>query len=214
MDWLDISVPIDERIATFTGDPPYRRELHASMAAGAICNVSRLDMGAHTGTHIDAPRHFIDGAAGVEATPLDATIGPAWVVDATGLSATIRASDLAGLGIPEGETRLLFKTRNSALWDRGAFSPDFLAFGADAATALAERGTRLVGIDYLSIAPFGDPVDTHVAFLGAGVVVLEGTDLRAVEPGPYELLAAPIRLVGSDGAPVRALLRPRSNGGR
>ena len=209
MDWLDISVPVDERVPTFTGDPTYVRTLHAAMADGAMCNVSRLDMGAHTGTHIDAPVHFIDGAAGIEHTPLDAVIGPAYVVDATALSITISAADLDRLDIPDGETRLLFKTRNSRLWDLPSFSPDFIAFGASAARALAARGTRLVGIDYLSIAPFGDAIDTHVAFLGAGVVVLEGADLREIDPGPYELLAAPIRLVGSDGAPVRALLRPR-----
>jgi arylformamidase len=179
------------------------------MADGAICNLSRLDVGAHTGTHIDAPRHFIDGAATVEATPLDAVIGPAWVVDARALTATITARDLATLDIPDGETRLLFRTRNSELWSLPHFSADFLAFAAEAAEALVARGVRLVAIDYLSIAPIGDPVATHQAFLGNGVVVLEGVDLRAVDPGPYDLHAAPIRLVGSDGAPVRALLRPR-----
>jgi arylformamidase len=137
-------------------------------------------------------------------------MGDAWVVDATALRATIRPSDLDRLAIPSGETRLLFKTRNSDLWSRDGFSSDFLAFGADAARWLVDRGVRLIAIDYLSIAPFGDPVDTHRTFLGAGVVVVEGTDLRAVEPGPYELLCLPLRLVGSDGAPARALLRPRA----
>ena len=212
IDWLDVSVPVDAGIPTFTGDPTYRRELHASMADGAICNVSRLDMGAHTGTHIDAPVHFIEGATGIEATPLDAVIGPAWVVDARQLTTTITADDLARLDIPPGETRLLFRTRNSELWAQPHFSSDFIAFAADAAAALVARGIRLLGIDYLSIAPFGDPVATHVALLGGGVVVLEGADLRHVEPGPYELWAPPVRLVGSDGAPVRALLRPRDAG--
>lgn len=209
VDWLDISVALDARVPTFTGDPTYRRELHASMAAGAICNVSRLDLGAHTGTHIDAPIHFIEGAAGIEKTPLDAVIGPAYVVDATSLTTTITAANLGRLDIPRGETRLLFRTPNSALWSLPAFSDSFIAFAADAAAALVTRGIRLIGIDYLSIAPFGDPVDTHRAFLGAGVVVLEGLDLRAVEAGPYDLFAPPVRLVGSDGAPARALLRPR-----
>jgi arylformamidase len=207
--WIDISVPVDDRIATFPGDPSYRRELHASMADGAICNVSRVDLGAHTGTHIDAPRHFIDGAATVEETPLDAVIGPAWVVDGRALTATITAADIDRLAIPDGETRLLFRTPNSELWSLPGFSTEFIAFAADAAEALARRGTRLVAIDYLSVAPYGDPIATHRAFLGAGVVVLEGVDLRAVAPGPYELLAAPVRWVGSDGAPVRAMLRSR-----
>jgi arylformamidase len=209
VDWIDISVAVDDGIPTFPGDPAYRRELHASMPDGAICNVSRVDLGAHTGTHVDAPRHFIDGAATVEATPLDAVIGPAWVVDARALTATITAADIDRLAIPGDETRLLFRTPNSELWSLPRFSDAFIGFAADAAEALVRRGTRLVAIDYLSIAPFGDPVATHRAFLGGGVVVLEGVDLRAVEPGPYELLAAPLRWVGSDGAPVRALLRRR-----
>jgi arylformamidase len=211
--WLDISVPVHDRIATFPGDPAVARTLHASIAEGAIVNVSRVDLGAHTGTHIDAPCHFIDGAASVEDTPLDAVIGPAWVVDARGLTATITAPDLDAVGIPAGETRLLFRTRNSELWALPHFSPEFIGLGADAAEALIRRGTRLVGIDYLSIAPYGDPVATHQALLGAGVVVLEGVDLRRIEPGPYELLAAPVRWEGADGAPARALLRPRDGAG-
>ena len=209
MDWLDISVPISERTPVFSGDPTYHRELASAMARGDICNVSRLDMGVHTGTHIDAPRHFIEGAPATEDIPLDACMGAAFVVDATALRETIRAADLDGLTIPAGETRLLFKTRNSDLWSRPDFSSDFLAFEADAARWLVDRGVRLIAIDYLSIGPFGDAVETHRTFLGAGVVVVEGTDLRAVAPGPYELLCLPLRLVGSDGAPARALLRPR-----
>jgi arylformamidase len=210
VDWLDISVPISEQTPVFTGDPTYHRELASSMARGDICDVSRLDMGAHTGTHIDAPRHFIPGAPTTEAIPLDVCMGPSWVVDATALTSTIRAADLDALTIPAGETRLLFKTRNSGLWSRAGFSSEFLAFGADAARWLVDRGVRLIAIDYLSIAPFGDAVDTHRTFLGAGVVVVEGTDLRAVEPGPYDILCLPLRLVGSDGAPARVLLRPRA----
>jgi arylformamidase len=209
--WIDISVPLQATIPTFPGDPTYTRDLPISIAAGAICNVSRLDMGAHTGTHLDAPSHFIDGAPASESIPLDALNGPAWVVDATRLSATIEAADLDGLDIPAGERRLLFRTRNSTtdLWGAPGFSEAFVALGADAATALVGRGIRLVGIDYLSIAPFGVPVATHEALLGARVAILEGTDLRGVEPGPVDLLCLPIRLVGSDGVPARAFVRPR-----
>jgi len=210
VDWLDISVPISEHTPIFTGDPTFARDLAQDLTRGDVCNLSHLDMGAHTGTHIDAPRHFIDGAPTTETIPLEACIGEAWVVDGTALTSTIRATDLEGLTIPAGETRLLFKTRNSGLWSRDGFSSDFLAFGADAAHWLVDRGVRLLAIDYLSIAPFRDAVDTHRVLLGAGVVVVEGTDLRAIEPGPYELLCLPLRLVGSDGAPARALLRPRA----
>ena len=207
--WIDISVPLGPATPIFEGDPTFRLELAAAMARGDICNVSRLAMGAHTGTHLDAPSHFIDGAPSSESIPIDACIGPAWVVDATGLSRTIEAADLDALEIPSGETRLLFKTANSELWARPVFQTGFIALGATAAAALVERGVRLVGIDYLSIAPFGDPVATHQALLGAAVVILEGTDLREVQPGAVDLLCLPIRLVGSDGVPARALVRPR-----
>jgi arylformamidase len=207
--WTDISVPIQPSTPIFEGDPAYRIELAASMAAGAICNVSRLELGAHTGTHIDAPRHFIEGAAATESIPIDVCVGPAWVVDGTRLTRTIGAADLEGLDIPSGETRLLFKTPNSDLWGKPGFQSGFIAFDGGAAAWLVERGARLVAVDYLSIAPFGDPVATHVALLSASVVILEGVDLRGVEPGPVELLCLPIRLVGSDGVPARALVRRR-----
>jgi arylformamidase len=208
--WIDVSVPLQRGVATFPGDPTYNIDLPVAIAAGQICNISRLDMGAHTGTHLDAPSHFIDGAAQTESIPLDACIGPAWVVDATGLRGTIGAVELAGLEIPTDETRLLFKTPNSELWNLPGFSNAFIGLGEDAARLLVERGVRLVGADYLSIAPFGNPAPTHVALLGAGVVILEGLDLRAVSPGPVDLLCLPVWLVGSDGVPARALVRPRS----
>jgi arylformamidase len=208
--WIDVSVPLQRGVATFPGDPTYNIDLPVAIAAGQICNISRLDMGAHTGTHLDAPSHFIDGAAQSESIPLDACIGPGWVVDATGLRGTIGVAELAGLEIPADETRLLFKTPNSELWNQPGFSNAFIGLGDDAARLLVERSVRLVGADYLSIAPFGNPAPTHLALLGAGVVILEGLDLRAVKPGPVDLLCLPLRLVGSDGVPARALVRPRS----
>jgi arylformamidase len=209
---LDISVPIKTGMTIFEGDPPVHVELAFTIAGGSVANISRLDMGAHSGTHVDAPVHFIDGAAGAERIPLDALLGPAFVVDARGLDRNIRREDLERLAIPAAETRLLFKTPNSRLWDLEGFSSDFIGFDESGAAALVERGARLVGIDYLSVAPFGNPTPTHRAFLEAGAVILEGLDLRDVEPGPYELVCLPLRIVGGDGAPARALLRPRSGG--
>ena len=211
--WTDVSVPLKPGVPTFPGDPTYNISLAISMADGGICNVSRLDMGAHTGTHLDAPSHFIEGAAGTETIPLDVCIGPAWVVDATGLRSNIGPTELARLDFPTDETRLLFKTLNSELWNQPGFSEAFIGLDGDAARLLAERGVRLVGADYLSIAPFGNPAPTHLALLSAGVVIIEGLDLRAVDPGPVDLLCLPLRLVGSDGVPARALVRPRSGSG-
>ena len=208
--WTDVSVALRPDIATFPGDPIYSIERALAIANGAICNVSRLDMGVHTGTHLDAPSHFIDGAAGTESIQLGACIGPAWVVDATALSGNIGPTELASLDIPPDETRLLFKTPNSELWNQPGFSEAFIGLDGEAARVLAERRVRLVGADYLSIAPFGNPAPTHLALLSAGVVIIEGLDLRAVDPGPVDLLCLPLRLVGSDGVPARALVRPRS----
>ena len=210
MTWLDISVPIREGMPTFEGDPKVRLSQAAAISMGAVSNVSRLDFGVHSGTHVDAPVHFIEGAGGVEAISLDALIGPAAVVDARPVSGRFDAAAVERLGIPDGTERLLFRSRNSDLWNLPAFSPSFNGVTEDGARELVRRGIRLVGIDYLSIAPFADPVPTHVTLLEAGVVVLEGLDLRAIEPGPYDLVCLPLRIPGCDGSPARAVVRPLS----
>jgi arylformamidase len=208
MTWQDISIPIRDGMATFDGDPLVSFTRAASMADGAICNISRLDFGVHSGTHVDAPIHFIDGAAGIESVPFDALIGPALVVDARGVTGGFDRAAIASLDIPAGTERLLFRSRNSALWNKPGFDHSFAAVTPDGAEALVELGLRLVGNDYLSIAPFGNPTRTHVTLLGAGMVVLEGLDLREVEPGRYDLVCLPLRIPGSDGGPARAVIRP------
>jgi arylformamidase len=206
MEWIDVTVPIRSGMATYEGDPAVTLERVAAIAEGGICNVSRLDFGVHSGTHIDAPVHFIDGGAGVEATPIEALIGRALVIDATGITGDIDAATLRSFDLPAGIDRVLLKTPNSRLWDGHSFSREFFGVTEDGAGYLAERGVRLVGIDYLSIAPFGDPAPTHVALLGAGVVILEGLDLRLIEPGDYEMVCLPLLITGADGAPARTLL--------
>jgi arylformamidase len=203
---FDISVPIHPEMAVWAGDPAVVVERVKSMADGAHDNVSRIDLGVHTGTHVDAPLHFLADGVGVERVSLDALIGPALVVDATHLERHLDANAMATLAIPDGIERVLLKTSNSELWASGRFETGFLGVTEDGARWLVERGVRLVGIDYLSIAPYGQSVPTHRALLGAGVAILEGTDLRGIEPSEYELICAPIRLVDADGAPARALL--------
>ena len=210
MAWQDISVPIRDGMVTFDGDPQVSLERVMVMADGAICNVSRLDFGVHSGTHVDAPVHFIDGAAGIEAVPLDALVGPALVVDATGIDGSFDRAAIDRLAIPPGTERLLLRTRNTALWSKPTFDASFAAVTADGAAALVDRGLRLVGADYLSIAPFGDPGPTHVALLAAGMVIVEGLDLRTIEPGWYDLICLPLLIPGSDGGPARAIVRRRS----
>ncbi len=209
MDWQDISVPIRDGMVTFEGDPRVHLDRAMSIADGAVCNVSRLDFGIHSGTHIDAPIHFIDGAAGIEAMALDAFVGPALVVDARAIDGPFDRAAIERLAIPARTERLLIRSRNSELWNLPAFSTAFAGVTGDGARALVDLGLCLVGIDYLSIAPFGDPVATHVALLGAGVAILEGLDLRTIEPGEYDLICLPVLIPGSDGAPTRAVVRRR-----
>jgi arylformamidase len=211
MTWHDISVPIRDGMATFDGDPLVSLRRASSMADGAICNISRLDFGVHSGTHVDAPVHFIDGAVGIESVAFDVLIGPALIVDARGVTGNFDRAAIESLDIPAGTERLLFRSRNSELWNNPGFDRSFAAVTPDGAEALVELGLRLVGNDYLSIAPYGDPTPTHVTLLGAGVAVLEGLDLRAVEPGSYDLVCLPLRIPGSDGGPARVVVRHRTS---
>jgi arylformamidase len=202
-------VPVTAGMVAWPGDPPVRIEAAQSIERGDEANVTHLDMGAHTGTHMDALVHFIDGAAGIDSMPLEATIGPARVIalEATG---AISAEELRHHEPAAGE-RVLIKTHNSARpWDREPFKEDFVHLAPDAAAYLAERGIRTVGVDYLSVGGYrGGSAETHRALLGAGIWIIEGLYLGGVAPGPYELVCLPIRLAGADGAPARALLRPR-----
>jgi arylformamidase len=199
---IDITLPIRPGMIVYPGDPEVHLERTSSIAEGEAANISRLDFGVHTGTHVDAPLHFIDGAPGAEVLPLEALIGPAYVIDATSLDRDIDEAALDELDRPETVERLLFKTPNSALLAEERFSRDFVSFVESGARRIVDLGVRLVGIDYLSI---GDEAAHHV-LLGAGVVPVEGLDLRGVEPGPYRLICLPIKIAGSDGAPARAVL--------
>lgn len=198
MELIDVTVPLRPGMVVFPGDPEVSLGRVSSIAGGAVANVSRLEAGVHTGTHVDAPLHFRDGAPAVESLPLEVLVGPAEVVDATGLEREVGED----FPFPSGVERLLLKTRNSELWAREAFAEDAVALSPGAARCLVELGVRLVGIDYLSVG--GEEV--HRTLLDAGVVVLEGLDLRGVEPGAYRLLCLPLKLVGADGAPARAIL--------
>jgi len=195
MEIFDVSVPVHPGMVTYPGDPTVRLERVSAIADGAVANISRLDFGVHTGTHVDAPLHFIDGAPGTEQLPLDALVGPARVIAA-------RSLDAEGLAAAELAERVLFKTSNSELWARDEFVHDFVSLTEDGARLLVERGVRLIGIDYLSVGDEG----AHHVLLEAGVVAIEGLDLREIDAGDYQLVCAPLKLVGSDGAPARVFL--------
>jgi arylformamidase len=203
---IDVSVTIRPRMPIYPGNPGVRIALAQSLERGDPANVARLDLGAHTGTHVDAPRHFLPDGAGAERLDLDAFVGPCVVADAMAARGAIDEAAVAALDLPVGADRVLLRTPNSRLWERDEFSPDFVGLDAGGAATLIERGARLVGIDYLSI---GDP-DAHRALLGHDVAVVEGLDLRAVAPGAYLLVCLPLRIEGADGAPARAVLWPLS----
>ncbi len=198
---IDISVPVSPSTVSWENESIPVIERVSSIEAGDGYNLSRLVLNTHTGTHVDAPLHFIEGGGSSDELSLDALVGPALVVDARDVSEEIDA-ELVAHELPAGCERILFSTRNSELWDQPSFSSDFVGISPQAASLLVERGVRLVGIDYLSV---GAP-ETHRELLSHGVVLLEGLDLRAVAAGRYRLVCLPLRVVGADGAPARAVL--------
>jgi len=203
---FDVSVPVSARLPTWPGDPRVSLTRASSIANGDPANVSRLEAGVHTGTHVDAPVHFVDGSTGIEEIPIETLVGPCLVVAANPPGLELRPQDL-----PETpHKRILFKTRNSEHWARGDtdFETEFVAVGLELARRLVAEGKLLVGVDYLSVesyhAAFEHPV--HHALLEARIVVVEGLDLSRVDPGEYDLFCLPLKLVGSDGAPARTVL--------
>ncbi len=202
----DISVPLRQDMPTYVDEPGPKLEFRKLLSKGDAATVSVLSLGSHTGTHVDAPSHFLDGGPSVDSLPLDALVGPAYVAEFGG-KGHIMAADLDSLAVPSDCQRLLFKTGNGRLWDDSNFHTDFIALAPDAARALAERGLKLVGIDYLSIEKFrARPHEVHETLLASGVVILEGVDLRRVAAGEYLLVCAPLNVVGAEGAPARAFL--------
>lgn len=201
---IDISVPVYPGMLIWPSDPPVAIERAADMAKGAHVNLTRFSFGVHTGSHLDAPLHFEADGASIDRLPLDVFMGPARVVRVTG--DCVGLEDVDGLA---GVQRVLFRTKNSDWWAAGdtSFHPDFAYLTAEAATRLADLGVRLVGLDYLSIDKPKGGGAAHHALLGRGVAALETINLAGVEPGDYELICLPLRLVGAEGSPVRAILR-------
>ena len=209
--WIDVTVPLKNGMVTWPGDPPARIAHALDLEKGDPCTVSLIDMGAHTGTHMDAPAHFVRGGSGIDTLPLGTAIGSARVI-AIQDPESIKPEELRRHRLRRGE-RILFKTGNSErCWNRDTFVEDFVYISAAAAQYLVEREILLVGIDYLSVGGFtADGRETHQTLLGAGIWIIEGLNLTGVDPGTYELVCLPLRIVGADGAPARAVLRPRGH---
>ena len=204
----DISLTISPNLPTWPGDPGLQLELIESMDKGAHANVTHLSAAVHLGTHVDAPHHFLNDGRTVEQLPLDVLVGPCYVTQLPDGVEDITAEVLDRSEITSEMKRVLFGTRNSHYWAKGesSFQTDFVGITEDGAEWLVERGVQLVGVDYLSVAPYGESVPTHTVLLKAGVVVVEGLNLSKIVRGFYDLYCLPLKIAGSDGAPARAIL--------
>lgn len=206
-DWIDISMPLYNGMVTWPGDTPFERASTLEIANGAECNLSQISTSTHIGTHMDAPRHYLEGAAGMESMPITASIGRARVIEISDRE-MIRISELDPQRLAKGE-RVLFKTRNSGHAGKSdRFQENYIFIPPESARYLAERGVQTVGVDYLSVGGFENGgLETHRILLEAGIWIIEGLILEHVEPGEYELVCLPLKIIGGDGAPARAVLR-------
>ena len=202
----DVTVPIRTGMTVYPGDPEVAVTPFHRISKGDGANVSVLSMGSHTGTHIDPPYHALEDGETVDALPLDVLMGECLVCEIPGVM-SISPSDLEAAGIPHGTERVLFKTRNSELWQKPEFQTDFTYLEPDAADWLVRKGVKLVGVDYLSVEKFkSDGHNTHHRLLESEVVVIEGLDLVDVPAGNYRLVCLPLKIAEGDGAPARAVL--------
>jgi arylformamidase len=203
----DISLTLSPSLPTWPGDPGIEIEQVEKIEDGSNANVSRINMGVHSGTHIDAPFHFLQEGTPVEQIDLSLLTGRVYVLHLPEED-LITASVLERSQIPPRTRRVLFKTRNSEYWanEEANFQADFVGLSDDGARYLVKRGVKLVGVDYLSVAPYTESRPTHEILLEAGVVIVEGLNLTEVSQGRYTLYCLPLKIAGSDGAPARAIL--------
>ena len=212
--WIDVTVPLKEGMAIWPGDVTIKIERRRSMERGDAANNSAISLGVHTGTHMDAPKHFIKDGRSIDKLPFETSVGPARVIEIKD-KISIKPEELKQHNIKKGE-RILFKTVNSPrCWQTDDFVNDFVYITRDAAQFLVDAGVILVGVDYLSVGSPLDPEkalrpDTHQILLGAGLYLIEGLNLTAVKAGNYNLICLPLKLMGAEGSPVRAILQPVS----
>lgn len=206
MKYYDVTLPIQEEMITYPGDPPFQIKPYYEKHRGDPCNLASLSMGTHVGTHVDAPAHHLDDGATVDEIPLDSLVGPGVVLDLRG-SASVDRQALEET-LVDDVTRVMLKTDNGPLLLEPEFYKDHFHLTHDGAAYLIERGVRLIGIDYLSIESYGSPrAVVHRLLLEAGVVVVEGVNLLEISPGHYEFFCLPLLIKGADGAPARVILR-------
>ncbi len=206
--WIDISVPLHNEMVHWPNDPPFQTELVQSILQGATNNLSRISMGAHTGTHVDAPRHFLQDGKDISRMPIDLMVGVSRVIEIRDPQ-QIKLEELIKHQIQSGE-RLLFKTSNSpTVWQKNEFVRDFVSLSKEAAEFLASQKIKLVGVDYLSVGGYhSDGAYIHRTLLSKEIWLIEGLNLSEVKPGRYFLICLPLKIVSGDGAPARAIISP------
>jgi arylformamidase len=205
MKLIDVTIPLDANLPTYPGNVPFALEATKRIADGGSSNVSSMRVSLHSGTHVDAPRHFFDTAAGVDGLPLEMLLGRTRVIEVT-TRRGIGPDDLSSIAAED--VRVLLKTHNSRLWGSPEFQPQYTGITQAGARHLVDHGVKVLGIDYLSVEEFKAPgAPAHRVLLGGGTIVIEGLNLRDVEPGVYEMFCLPLRIVGADGAPARVVLR-------
>lgn len=206
MKFFDVTVPLSKELVVYPGDPHVKVIRRTTIDKDdANCNLSRLSFSSHAGTHVDPPFHFIENGVTVDNLPLELLIGRVRVIEVT--APVIDEAVLAEFDFT-ADARVLFKTRNSYLWSQNKFVEDYVYITPGAADVLVREGIKVVGIDYLSVDKFGaDESGTHLTLLKAGVVIIEGVDLREIESGDYEMFCLPLKVKDGDGAPARVVLR-------
>jgi arylformamidase len=204
----DLSLTVSPNMPVWPGDPAITLGRVAKIEEGAAANVSRMELGVHTGTHVDAPYHFIKDGSTVESLSLKILIGRAYVVHLNDDIGLIMPEHLERARIPPRTRRVLIRTRNSKQWTKEyrSFDKEYVGIDVSAADYLVKRGVKLVGVDYLSVAPYNDTTPTHISLLKAGVVIVEGLNLSQVPKGRYNFFCLPLKLDKADGAPARAVL--------
>jgi arylformamidase len=211
MEILDITLPLSNQTPVWVGDKGVTIQQVAFRERASDFNISRVEFGVHAGTHIDSPFHLSTQGYTVDKIPLDTLVGPATVLAIPPEFNVINSKALSSSGFKSGMDRIILKTHNTRFWvdDPTVFHGDFIGINSEGADFLVHQGVKLVGIDYFSASPISDLVRPHEILLGAGVVILENAYLVDVNPGDYDLICLPLKLIGTDGAPVRAILTPR-----
>jgi arylformamidase len=212
----DITLPISPDMAVWPGDPSVKIQQLSSIENGEEANVSQIRMSVHTGTHIDAPKHFLQEAGSIDKLPLEKLMGEALVLRIDDKVDVIDEKTLINLPNVDDLVnckKVLFKTRNSQYWDENKtrFNENYVGLNTSAAAFLAELNLDLIGVDYLSIAAYADSEAPHKILLGKGIILLEGINLQSVPPGIYHLICLPLPIVDSDGSPARAILTKRDS---